>query len=280
MAYVCIGMKVQKHVNTNYYPDHGSCWYRCRKVEFIGEKVIWELSETGRYELVDAYHQAPHRQLIQAIDDAALRAFVRAWGPIRSSLDSWAGSDEIACYRRQRDLFQAWVRLIASIQKNEALHDAAANLLRQLSEEFAPAVLEVLGLPSGPNIGFDELGWNRLANASRSEIIWICNILVGALSFSPLVHSLSIESNRGGLRLTAKPSFLGLLDALRWMTWQDIFLDHPFWFCVECGKLILSENRHARRFCPTKCGHRRTARESARRKREERKKNNGTPKAQ
>ena len=274
MAHACIDMKHQHRINKHDEPD----WYRCRQVEFTGETATWELSRTGKYGLLAAYQKAPHRQLVQAADDDALRAFVKAWGPLRMTLDPgvWAGSDPIPGYRRQRDLLRAWVLLLTAIRKNEGLHDAVVDLLRCDPEPFAKLILPQLGLA---NARFDKAAWERLADASKSEVLWICDYLVGSFPVTSLAHSFSIQQTRKGLHLAARPNFLGLMDALYWMVWQDIFRDNPFQFCVECGKLIPSTSRHVRRFCPDGCAHRRTAREWQQRKREKEKKTDGTSKA-
>jgi hypothetical protein len=267
-------MKVQHHINSADEPK----WYRCKRVDFTGETANWELSRTGQYGLLTAYQKTPHRQLIQATDDDSLRAFVRAWGPLRMTLDSWTGSDPITLYRSQRDAFRAWVQLFAAVQKGEALYEAVVNLLHQDPVPFAIPIRHHLGLPAEVNAGFDEAVWMRLAKASKDEIVWICRFLVGAFPVSPFAHSFAINQTRKGLNLVARMNFLGLMDALHWMLWQDIFSDNPFQFCVECGKLIPFTSRHARKFCPDGCAHRRTAREWQQRKREKEKKRDGTQK--
>jgi hypothetical protein len=267
-------MKHQHRINKHGEPN----WYRCRQVEFTGETATWELSQTGKYGLMTAYQRAPHRQLVQATNDDALRAFVKAWGPLRMTLDPdvWVGSDPIPVYRRQRDLLRAWVLLLTAIQKNEGLHDAVVGLLRHDSEPYAVPILHHLGLPGTE---FDEAAWERLAVASKGEIVWICDCLVGSFPLTSLAHSFAILQTGKELTLAARPKFLGLMDALYWMVWQDIFRDNPFQFCVECGKLIPSTSRHARRFCPDGCAHRRTGREWQQRKRDKEKRTDGTSKA-
>lgn len=275
MAQTCIDMKVQNHINRTDEP----VWYRCKRVEFTEETATWELSQTGKYSLLAAYQKMPHRQLFQAADDDALQTFVKAWGPLRMSLDSWAGSDPIHVYRRERDRFRGWVLLLRAIQENESLHEAVINLLREDPTPFAVPILHHLGFSVGPNAELDEEVWNRLASASRGEILWICDLLVGSFPVTSLAHSFAIKQTPRGLHLAARPKFLGLMDALYWMVWQDIFRDNPFQFCVECGKLIPSTSRHARRFCPDGCAHRRTAREWQQRKRAKERKGDGTKKA-
>lgn len=267
-------MKVQNHINDT----SRSKWYRCKRVDFTGETAYWELSRTGEYGLLEAYQRTPHRQLFQANDDDSLRAFVKAWGPLRLTLDSWTGSDPLTLYRSQRDLFRAWVQLLAAIQKGEALHEAVMDLLRRDPEPFAIPLRHQLGFTAEPNSVFDETVWMRIASASRDEILRICRFLVGSFPVSPLAHSFAINQTRKGLHLVAKMNFLGLMDALHWMVWQDIFMENPFQFCVECGKLIPFTSRHARRFCSDGCAHRRTAREWQQRNREKERKIDGTQK--
>ncbi len=273
MAYGCIDMKHQQRINE----IDGPIWYRCQQVEFTGEMATWELSKTGKYGLMAAYEKSPHRQLVLATNDNALRAFVKTWGPLRMTLDPdvWAGSDPIPVYRRQRDLLRAWVLLLTAIQKNDGLHDAVGDLLRHDPEPFAKQILPRLGLRGA---GFDEAAWERLAGASKKEIIWICEDLVGSFPLTSLPHGFAVKESRKGLCLSARPNFLGLMDAIYWMVWQDIFRDNPFQFCVECGKLIPSTSRRIRRFCPDGCAHKRTGREWQQRKREKERKLNGTDK--
>ncbi len=101
-------MKVQHHINTG---ERGY-WYRCSRVEFIGETVKWELGPASRYSFYEAYEKTPHSQLIEAADDVALRGFVKSWGPLRFTLDSWSGSDPIENYSdRERDKLKATVQV-------------------------------------------------------------------------------------------------------------------------------------------------------------------------
>src|SRR4051812_29999744 len=132
VAYTCIDMKAQKHVNMH---SPRAFWYRCKRVVFEQGLVKWELSRTGRYELLEAYAWKPHRQLVEVSDDKALQAFVRAWGPLRMFRpEGWKGSDSIASYRRERDNLQAWVRFLAAIESPEYLYDSMLGLLRSLDK--------------------------------------------------------------------------------------------------------------------------------------------------
>lgn len=97
-------------------------------MEFKGETAIWELDRTKRYSFSEAYQKAPHRQLLKADDDDRLRAFVRAWGPLRFSLETWSGSDPIETYRKQRDEWAASIRFLTSAEEPESQRPALLKL--------------------------------------------------------------------------------------------------------------------------------------------------------
>src|SRR5208337_2263406 len=93
------------HIDT----QSGLSWYRCQWVELVDERVRWELNPKSRYALVEAYERAPHRQLIRAVDDKALQAFLRAWGPLTMGLRTWSDESPLAHVRKERDRLTAWV---------------------------------------------------------------------------------------------------------------------------------------------------------------------------
>ena len=53
-----------------------------------------------------------------------------------------------------------------------------------------------------------------------------------------------------------------LIEALFWMIWQDVSQKKPFKFCAECQRLIKQKTAHERKFCPGRCGGRKTDREA------------------
>ena len=266
-------MKSQYHINTPQEPK----WYRCKRVEFIGETATWELSMAGEYGLLEAYQKAPHRQLIQATDDALLKSFVKAWGPLRMTLGAWNGSDPIAVYRRERDGLRASVLLLAAIQNGEGLREAAIDLLKVDSEPFGIHIRELLGIPQELKPSLGEAALNRVGKTTNAEILKVCDFLVGSFP----VPAPSFEIQRKGKATTLRPTLgiYSILGALRWMVWQDIFIEKPFRICADlnCGRFINFTSKHDRKFCTEECAHRVAARESAKRKREEKK--NGTQKA-
>jgi hypothetical protein len=274
VAYTCIGMQKQKHVNT----QPGGFWYRCKRVVFEKDSVKWELSRTGRYELLKAYAQKPHRQLVEASDDNALQTFVKAWGPLNSlELKAWEGSDSISNYRRERDTLRAWVRFLAAIESPEHLHDSIRNLLRLFNEGNFVWLRSRLGISGSPTGGFDDDVEKRLASATPSEIADVCDYLAGTFPLLALPHFVIDRTSKGSI-LGASSGVNSLTTALYWMVWQDIFMESSWQFCEECHKLFQPDYRHERKFCLPECAHRKAARESARRKREEEREANVTRK--
>jgi hypothetical protein len=272
-------MKVQHHINSD-----GPFWYRCKRVDFLAETATWELSQTGRYALLEAYQKGPHRQLATAADDEQLRTFVRAWGPLRARLGAWSGSDPIDSYRNERDRLAAIVKLLASVAQPEHQREALLELVRLSERDLAfESVLEGLRLifpiPGEYPLGFDPNIQSWIEEATQKDIQkatehLVCNF---PLRNSGGTFTVAKEGRRSVVRASLGIASLG--EALEWMVWQDIFRDNPFQFCVECGKLIPSTSRHVRRFCPDGCAHRRTAREWQQRKRDNERKSNGTQKA-
>jgi hypothetical protein len=272
VAYTCIGMQTQKHVNTN----SGGFWYRCKSVVFEQGLVKWELSRTGRYELLKAYAQKPHRQLVEASDDDALQVFVKAWGPLNLSLlEAWKGSGSIASYRRERDTLQAWVRFLTAIESPEYLYDSILSLLRLFNKGDFVWLRHRLGIGSLES-GFDDHVEKRLASATPGEIADVCSYLAGTFPLLPFPHFVIDRTGKGGPIIRASSGVTSLTTALYWMVWQDIFMESPWQFCEECHKLFQPDFHHKRKFCLPECAHRKAARESARRKREQEKKHNVT----
>lgn len=272
VAYTCIGMKVQKHVNS----QKGAFWYRCKRVVFEQGLVKWELSRTGRYELLEAYAQKPHRQLVEAANDRALQAFVKAWGPLNSSeLKAWEGSDSIANYRRERDTLQAWVRFLAAIETPDYLQDSILGLLRLLDKGQLIRLRGGLRIPGSLEGGLDDELERRFARATESEIAYVCDYLATLFPMHAFPHFV-IDRVTKHPTVKAFSGVMSLTDALYWMVWQDIFMESPWQFCEECHKLFQPDFHHKRKFCLPECAHRKAARESARRKREEERKHNVT----
>ena len=234
VAYTCVGMRVQKHVNSK----NGAFWYRCKRVVFEQGLVKWELSRTGRYELLKAYAQKPHRQLVEASNDNALQAFVKAWGPLNSlELKAWEGSDSISNYRRERDTLQAWVRLLTAIESPEYLYDSILSLLRLFNKGDFVWLRHRLGIGSLES-GFDDDVEKRLASATQSEIADVCSYLAGIFPLFALPRFVIDRTGKGGPIVQASSGVTSLTTALYWMVWQDIFMESPWQFCEECHKLF------------------------------------------
>jgi hypothetical protein len=273
-------MKVQHHINA---PVAGT-WYRCIRVGFVGETANWELDRNGQYGFLEAYERTPHRQLIQASDDAALRAFVKAWGPLRFQLDAWSGSDSIEWYRRERDRLTATVRVLASVEEGEMQRSALIGFseLSRTDESLQLALWSLrtnFQIPGTQIQGFDEniRQWFELATPEQIEAATIA--LVQMLGPSPLsCPQFRVERERRHNVLRATLNLTSLSDALSWMVWQDVFQSHPYQFCAECRKLFQPDTRHEKKFCSQECAHRKTAREWQQRKRNKERRTNGTKK--
>jgi hypothetical protein len=142
-------MKVQHHINSSkltdgLYPNVNG-WYQCKTVMFEGETATWELSRTGHYDFMDAYKMNPHRQLVQATNDNLLRAFIRAWGPLRMVLGVWSGSDAIDDYRKARDRITVATRVLASVEEPDLQRFALRGFVDMLSAwDMFPPLFEGL----------------------------------------------------------------------------------------------------------------------------------------
>jgi hypothetical protein len=275
VAYTRIGMQIQKHVN----PKAGGSWYRCERVVFEQGLVKWELSRTGRYELLKAYAQKPHRQLIEAGDDNALRAFVKTWGPLDKLFlpKAWEGTDTITSYRRERDTLQAWVRFLAAIESPRYLHDAILGLLRLFDKGEFIWFRGRLGISGRLKDGFSNDIERRLGNATQNEIADVCDHLAGIFPLHVFPRFVIDRTGKGSI-VAASSGVNSLTTALYWMVWQDIFMENPWQFCEECHKEFQPDFHHERKFCFPECAHRKAARESARRKREKERNKNVTRK--
>ena len=246
-------MEVQHYINaTEMY------WYQCSRVVFEDEVARWELSRSSRYGLLEAYERKPHRRLIEASDDDSLKGFVKAWGPLRFSLDAWTGSDAVESYRRERDLLRAWVLLLTAVQKRARLHEVAVGLLRLNSAPWSIWIRHRLGIPGSPELPLDDDALSRVSGATDGEILDICKFLVG--SFPAPTPSFAIQGKGKGMTLRPTLGTYSLMDALRWMVWQDVFTESPFQFCEECHRLIYPTTKHKRKFCPDGCAQRVAAR--------------------
>lgn len=279
VAQNCIDMKGQHRINK----PSGDGWYRCKSVTFSGETATWELSRTGHYVFLDAYKMTPHRQLIRATDDNSLRVFIKAWGPLRSSLRMWSGNDPIDAYRKERDRLSVGARLLASVEEPELRRPALHGLVSSISaDKMFPAFLGGLRKRyRTANVfgdGREENLEEWVESLTHRQLEDVTAELAPYFAVSGISPRYSVERTAAGNVLKASLAIHDLSEAMTWMFWQDVFQHHPMQFCVECRRLIEFKTHHAKRFCSSECAHRKTARESARRKREEERKANGTQK--
>lgn len=278
-------MKVQHHINT----AAGGYWYRCSRVEFIGETVKWELSPASRYSFYEAYERTPHRLLIEANDDTALRNFVKAWGPLYFSIpweSEWGNSQPIENYRNERDKLQATAQVIASVEDREMQRPALMRLLETLHKTSLDgislfSVRQILQIPGDMQSGFDQSfrDWLEGATSHQIEAATFAVVNEGHLLWASLTSPRFLVERMGRRNvLRAELGLMSLFDALNWMIWQDVVQKHPWQFCAECRRVFQPETRHEKKFCSDECAHRKTAREWQQRKRKKEKSRNGTQK--
>jgi hypothetical protein len=274
MAQTCTYMKGHNHINSD-----GPFWYRCKRVEFQGAAATWELSQTSRYLLLEAYERAPHRQLATAVDDAELRDFVKAWGPLRVKLDAWSGSDPIADYRHERDRLALKAKLLASVAQPERQRDVLLDLagFKGRDSWMSDFELPLKGLrmhfliPGECPLGFDPHIQSWLKGASRTEIQKATEIVLSRVPLRSGQPGFMVvkEGRRSAVRASLGITTLG--EALEWMVWQDIFQGRRFQFCERsrCLKLFRPDSRHAMKFCSERCARLEAARNYAERTRNE-----------
>jgi hypothetical protein len=280
VSQTCIDMKIKDRVNSE-----GPFWYRCKRVEFHANMATWELSQAGRYALLEAYEKAPHRQFAAAANDEQLRAFVKAWGPLRARLDAWSGSDSIADYRHERDRLVLKVKLLASVaqpeRQREVLLDLAGFRGRDSSMSDFEIPLKALRMhfpiPGECPLGIDPHIQPWLEGATQNDIQKATELLVSIVRLRSDLPGFTVvkEGRRSVVRASLGIDTLGA--ALEWMVWQDVFQQRRFQFCERCRQLFLPDSRHVMRFCSERCAHLEAARTYAQRKRDEAK--NGAQKA-
>jgi hypothetical protein len=265
-------MKVQNHINESA----GGMWCRCSRVELRNGTVSWELSRTGSYDLTASYQRSPHVQLAKALDDRALLAFVKAWGPLRvTRLHSMNGTDSIDEYRTERDLLAVEIQLVASIAQPELQRSA---LMAAITNYPTRDFLVQMGIPWDENCAFDRVLPDWAESASDQEIRAACIRLVSFLPSAEYSPKFGVERGRHGDTVRAWLGIDSLVEALHWMVWQDVYRKRPFLFCEECGALFQPDTEHEKKFCSTRCARRKASREYERRKRAKEKKGNGTHK--
>lgn len=279
LAETCIDMQIQKHINTT-----DTEWYRCKRVSFDGDTATWQLGQASKYNMLEAYQRKPHMQLVRATTDEALRAFIKAWGPLRVRLDSWTGTDRIQRYRRTRDELTASVRLVASIEEPEMQRPVLqewVQLGNVHSDDFDILfgwLRHKFSIPGPLLEGFDENLQKWVEAASANDIEAACIGLVSFLPIEQFRHRLAVDSTGKGNVVRASMGVTSLEEALNWMLWQDVFQKHPFQFCGECRALFQPEWKHAKKFCTPECAHRKTGREWQQKKRAKERGSNGTEK--
>jgi len=273
IAQSCSDMQVQNHVKL----PAGGYWYRCSRVELVDEMVKWELDPNSCYSFFEAYRQTPHRQLVEASDEIALRNFVKSWGPLYFSYpweSTWGNSQPINNYWNERDKLRATVQVLASLEETGMQRLALTQLLETLHKTSLDdialhSIRQALQLPGNLHSGFDKSfrDWLERATSNQIEAATLAVVKNGLLIWSPLT-SPEFAVERVGERNVprAELGLHSLFDALNWMIWQDLSQNHPWQFCPECRKVFQPKWRHETKFCGSACAHRKASRDNWQRK--------------
>jgi hypothetical protein len=255
---VWVDMELGHHI------DRPVLW-RCERVEVNGDELSWKLDCKKAYDVLKAYEKAPHREFIEASTDDALQVFMRRWGPLRPMGNTTIGCDSIRWYRKQQDQWAAFMRLLASIDNRLERRQALSNVLR-MCEDPPDQELDIFFFLKHFPTGNPANRRMWCEKAPQSEIDRLSIRIVNEFPFT--WNPCFVVKKLGGNEIVrARPNINSLYEAFMWMVWQDILLENPFRFCVECGALIVGETKHERRFCGTNCARRKTDRDWRRRKR-------------
>lgn len=234
---------------------------KCRRAVLVGDELRWDFFEGKYFDVMTAYKDGPHRDLIAARDDDQLRLFVRKWGPLVSNSSKRA---PVSWYRDQRDQFAALTQLLAAIEIPALRRPALRNLLPLVTKGLGPLHLFEHLKPTLGGILNEKRSW--CDEASQHEIDGKCFEIVNGLPFNWTPQFSARRYRRTGI-LTATIFMHSLWEALLWMIWTDVANKNPFKFCEECNGLIMGTTKHARKFCTEECAKRKTDREWKRAKR-------------
>lgn len=271
-------MQVQHHVNQSPLAN----WPRCKTVTVAGDHLVCVLDFAHTYKFTGAYRYAPHTQFLNLKTDEDLARFVRTWGPLYMVNDKGQSEplSDISVYRRFQAWFGALVKLAYTFEQPRPEQES----LRESLREFVSAEKEW----SGNNMGIMAINLlysvpqdHRSMRAQRRVAAqdpdrWIPKadeaVIRQAAAFcieSSLHVSVGIRATvrTRQCEVRAGPEVRTLLDALKWMYWQDLSMRRPVLCCPECRTFFSPTTAHAQKFCTYECAHRVAARNCARKRR-------------
>jgi hypothetical protein len=232
-------------------------WRVCRRVSIDGDILRWELGQKC-YGLLQAYEDAPHRDLMTADSDDKLRVFVRKWGPLRRLSD---GQDSLTWYRQKRDVLIETMRLIDAVESGNEIRNVVRRLI-EVSDEIDPIHIYLRIFPPQCQRREDMTKWCDSVTGRELD-----NSVVAFLNnFSVAMPRYVVDKSRRRTVVRTSIFVNGLLEAIWWMVWQDRFRQEPFYFCQECGRFFQPEDRHRTKFHDGTCAKRRADRDSWRRR--------------
>jgi len=249
----------------------------------VDGQVRCELEPERSYDLVRAYQYDPHVQLINCATDEQLVSFVRAWGPLGSSVDELnRGSCSTPLSRYW--IFQNWLKgffnLLTAFKDSAGEREALQEFMEaEIGDWRSSAIaspqsepLPILGLKTQFGIEDDLSTWLRDSPLGivRSAIQFMIEVMpVGAHP-----HLMCVRRS-GKPALEARWSVDSLEVALKWMVWYDEFEQHPVICCQACRRVFRPDTAHARKYCSYECAHRVAAREWQRKQSKSRRSSNG-----
>ena len=264
---------------------HAEMWPRCAKVEIQNGTLHCDLALNRQYNLVDAYHLAPHIQFLNCKSIDEFLTFTRAWGPLY--LVHTPGAEEIRVGKLTRRLDesqadQRWLRAIKYMidacrgredQRDSLVEFMAAEVDRDrmsntYQEGKAPLFHTVLQLKF--HFQSDPVSWAKSTDLGSIKRALAFSVEMNVSA--PSSYGLRVEETRRGFEI--KPSFsLGSLwGALRWMLWLDEWNRMPPLSCSECLRIFRPSTAHKMKYCTHECAHRATNREWRRKDLRQRKK--------
>jgi hypothetical protein len=119
--------------------------------------------------------------------------------------------------------------------------------------KLEPMLRSVCGI--GPEE--DVASWIRSADLEMVDIAVAYVLRNTTLSLG--VYLECVRRN-GKSEVEARPRLHTLEDALQWMVWCDVEIQHSLTFCRDCGKPFRVESARRRKFCDEVCAHRAAAR--------------------
>ena len=270
-----------------------SCWYPGTNVLVSKSEISCSIDQGNPYDLVQAFEDAPHVELMNLSCDQDWKAFVTRWGPLGiSGIELRRGRSKMRldwCWAFQRRI-TAFSKLLGSFGKTEerarlqqflataseeakhrdlGIHNATLNFHAFLTTDaFARQLAEQVGEEGS---GLESLQCSWLEQADARAVHDAIGYLIQTTSFvsAPSLYVRTVGKRRV---VMARLGLDNLEDSLEWMIWNGYWMKKPQLFCQECQRAFRPESAHPRKYCCNECAHRATDRAWRRKQRAKRRK--------